>query len=204
MASSHARLEILERNGSRLRSALVQHQHLVSTVGQNNIRKVKTVTLLLPILVRTPSGGPTRGRHPCPIRTFELPALENVTIAQLTAANFYRCIHSDPALQLVESTNTGPPNTPPPTQVSRFPALKTLICKRVDFQSTIPIDSFVDFLIMRYEMGGEIETLVLDGCVNLPVGDVKRLDKVVVDVEFYTDEPPCDECGASGCPYCDY
>ncbi|KAG2012989.1 hypothetical protein CC2G_009932 [Coprinopsis cinerea AmutBmut pab1-1] len=149
-----------------------------------------------------------------------LPCLHTLSVDHDTSEGFFRYIAADPALRPMvikkgKATTGSRKPKPQPTQLSYFSALKKLILSGVDFRYTFTVDAFLDFLMMRYELGGEIVTLELTGCIGLYPGHVKQLREVVVDVEwdgktihYYSDEEDddddgCEYCGRDGCEYCD-
>ncbi|EAU82715.1 hypothetical protein CC1G_08872 [Coprinopsis cinerea okayama7 len=151
-----------------------------------------------------------------------LPSLHTISVDRQSSAGFVKYITSDPALRPMvikkiahgEATPGVQKPNPRPAHLSYFRALKKLIFGRADFRSyAIDIDALLDFLMSRYELGGEIEVLELIGCIGLYEDDVKKLEEVVADVEwdkevvdFYSDEEEedeCDYCGQEGCINCD-
>ncbi|KAG2013015.1 hypothetical protein CC2G_009957 [Coprinopsis cinerea AmutBmut pab1-1] len=151
-----------------------------------------------------------------------LPSLHTISVDRQSSAGFVKYVTSDPALRPMvikkiahgEATPGVQKPNPRPAHLSYFRALKKLIFGRADFRSyAIDIGALLDFLMSRYELGGEIEVLELIGCIGLYEDDVKKLEEVVADVEwdeevvdFYSDEEEedeCEYCGQEGCVNCD-
>ncbi|EAU82628.1 hypothetical protein CC1G_07910 [Coprinopsis cinerea okayama7 len=150
-----------------------------------------------------------------------LPSVRTVQTDRFASEEFFAYARRDPALNLVPTKpNKGgtsknkakrKPKTSPP-KLTRFASVKRLVFECADFES-IDIEHFLDWLMMRYELGREIESVKLYGCVRLYEDDVQRIEEVVVDVdwdgdeiEYYSDEEEEEDedhgCGLPGCINC--
>ncbi|EAU82640.1 hypothetical protein CC1G_07922 [Coprinopsis cinerea okayama7 len=121
----------------------------------------------------------------------QLPRLHTVCIDS-AATKFCRYIAADPAIQGQkprEPFEKAPVATGataeklPPTPLTRFLSLTTLICSRVDFRRDISVADFEKLLMLRSEKGRPLRSLRLEGCLGLRRPEVDRLAKVVDHVE---------------------
>ncbi|KAG2012988.1 hypothetical protein CC2G_009931 [Coprinopsis cinerea AmutBmut pab1-1] len=153
-----------------------------------------------------------------------LPHLHTICINRFGGDDFYLYVAADPAIQhqnprkpftktpITLDTVTG---SLPPTTLTRFPSLTTLICRNVDFMNVIPLSDFKELLMLRAEKGRPLRSLHLEKCVRLDRQDIDELADIVDNVEWdgefidtYSDEesqgPECGDCGTSGCEHCDF
>ncbi|EAU82607.2 hypothetical protein CC1G_07889 [Coprinopsis cinerea okayama7 len=138
-----------------------------------------------------------------------LPSLHTIYAERYAAEDFVFYAKADPALDMTTPDSTSEPRS---GSLTRFASVKRLVFESADFEG-IDMDVFLDWLMMRYELGGEIESLELNGCVRLYGEDVDRIEEVVVDVDWDGDEIECysdeeddeddgdyhDGCGMPGC-----
>ncbi|KAG2012957.1 hypothetical protein CC2G_009903 [Coprinopsis cinerea AmutBmut pab1-1] len=151
-----------------------------------------------------------------------LPSVRTVQTDRFASEEFFAYARRDPALNLVPiKPNKGgtssknkakrKPKMSAP-KLTRFASVKRLVFECADFES-IDIEHFLDWLMMRYELGREIESVKLYGCVRLYEDDVQRIEEVVADVdwdydeiEYYSDEEEEEDedhgCGLPGCINC--
>ncbi|KAG2012936.1 hypothetical protein CC2G_009886 [Coprinopsis cinerea AmutBmut pab1-1] len=155
-------------------------------------------------------------------RFSSLPSVHTVQADRLSSEAVILYARRDPALHFVPAksrkggTSKNKARRKPktsPTKLTRFASVKRLVLECADFES-IDIENFLDWLMMRYELGVEMESVKLFDCVRLYEDDVQRIEEVVVDVdwdgeeiEYYSDEEDededdCDGCGLPGCISC--
>ncbi|KAG2012939.1 hypothetical protein CC2G_009887 [Coprinopsis cinerea AmutBmut pab1-1] len=149
-----------------------------------------------------------------------LPSVRTVYADRVASEDFILYASKDPAFAPTRSrkgTSKKKKAAAKPKKLKRFASVRRLVLEAADFQS-IDIECFLDWLMMRYEMGGEIEEVELAACVRLYWDDVQRIEEVVVDVDWdgdvndcYSEEEDEDDddddvlyagCGLPGCITC--
>ncbi|KAG2012987.1 hypothetical protein CC2G_009930 [Coprinopsis cinerea AmutBmut pab1-1] len=129
-----------------------------------------------------------------------LPSVHTISLERHhTSQGFFRYICNNHALDLLQSESQPSDNSVPSDSSSKqnfkarargnlprlkhFASLKRLVVKSADF-GKIDIESFLDWLMFRYELGGEIEELQFNGCLKLYKDDVQRIGEVVASVTW--------------------
>ncbi|KAG2012960.1 hypothetical protein CC2G_009906 [Coprinopsis cinerea AmutBmut pab1-1] len=115
-----------------------------------------------------------------------LPSVHTISLERRhTSQDFFRYICNNHALDLLLSESQpsdldGAPSNSS-SKLKHFASLKRLVVKSADF-GEIDIELFLDWLMLRYELGGEIEELQFNGCMKLYEDDVRRIGEVVASV----------------------
>ncbi|KAH6915979.1 hypothetical protein BKA70DRAFT_475518 [Coprinopsis sp. MPI-PUGE-AT-0042] len=114
-----------------------------------------------------------------------LPDIESVYLDERSAARFIQCLKDDHVARPenasgIETQQEG---------VSCFRSLRYIYLADPDFDhasniDSVDLDDLLDMLMIRYELGGEIETLKITDALNLDEHSVGRIGEVCADVDW--------------------